>query len=66
MHHQCLPETAKIFVFALPKMVFRDFLMISAAFTQQYQFDSWFDSSYQIGSTGVNFSGIGSSSGALE
>ncbi len=36
MNDYSLPETAKIFVFPLSKMVFRNFLMISAAFTQQY------------------------------
>ncbi len=40
MNHQCMPETAKIFIFALSKMVFRDFLMISATFTQQYIYES--------------------------
>ncbi len=40
MNHYSLPETAKTFVFPLSKMVFRNFLMISAAFTQQYIYES--------------------------
>ncbi len=40
MNHQCMPETAKIFIFALSKLVFRDFLMVSAAFTKQYIYES--------------------------
>ncbi len=36
MNRQSLVTTAKFLIFALSKMVFRDFLVISAAFTQQY------------------------------
>ncbi len=36
MNHYSLPETAKIFVFALSKMVFRGFAVISEGYTQQY------------------------------
>ncbi len=40
MNHCNLPETAKFFISALSKMVFRDFLMISGDYAQQYIHES--------------------------